>query len=70
MANQAEWRKAEGISQQKLAAMLSATLGRSVYQSSVSQWEAGINMPGADIAAAVALISNGIVDIASYKRGD
>ena len=44
MTGQAEWRRREGISQQKLAAMLSAELGRVIHQSSVSQWE--LRRPG------------------------
>lgn len=67
MATQADWRRAEGISQQKLASLLSAALGRTVRQSNVNAWEHG-TMPGADCAHAVCRISGGRVDIDTYGK--
>ena len=67
MLTQADWRKAEGISQQKLASLLTAALGRTVRQSTVNAWEHG-TMPGADCAFAISRISGGKVNIGSYGK--
>lgn len=63
----AEWRKAEGISQQETASRLSAMLGRPVHQPSVRQWEAGV-MPGAGVAEAIRTMTGGVVTGASFGR--
>lgn len=64
----AEWRKAEGISQQELADRLSAVLGRPVHQPSVFQWESGSVMPGADVAEAIRMMTGGQVTGSSFGR--
>ena len=64
----AEWRKAEGISQEELASRLSAALGRPVHQPSVCQWESGSVMPAADVAEAIRTMTGGKVTGASFGR--
>lgn len=64
----AEWRKAQGISQQEVAERLSAALGRPVHQPSVFQWESGAVMPGADVAEAIRTMTGGLVTGSSFGR--
>ena len=64
----AEWRKAEGISQQAAADRLSALLGRPVHQPSIRQWESGV-MPGADVSEAIRVMTGGLVTGSSFGRG-
>lgn len=64
----AGWRKSEGISQREVARRLSALLGRTVHPPSISQWEAGGFMPGADVAEAIRQMTGDQVTGASFGR--
>lgn len=64
----AEWRNAEGLSQEELASRLSASLGRPVHQPSVCQWESGGVMPGADVAEAIRTMTDGRVTGSSFGK--
>lgn len=63
----AEWRKGKGLSQQKLARLVSAALGREVHQQNIFQWESGV-APGADVAEAIRKVTGGKVKGSSFGR--
>jgi transcriptional regulator with XRE-family HTH domain len=63
----AGWRKAKGLSQSQLAAHVSAALGRPVRQQNISWWERGV-VPGADVADAIRLVTDGEVTGFSFGR--
>ena len=63
----AEWRATRRLTQARVAAMLSAHLGRLVRQQNVDQWETGV-MPGADVAEAVRVVTGGAVTGDSFGR--
>jgi transcriptional regulator with XRE-family HTH domain len=63
----AEWRKTVQLSQAQVAAHLTAALGRRVTQQNVRWWESGV-MPGADVAEAIRLVTDGAVTGFSFGR--
>lgn len=63
----AGWRKAQGLSQTEMAALISAALGRTVLQQNVYHWESGV-MPGADVAEAIRRVTSDAVTGDSFGR--
>ncbi len=63
----ARWRMARGFTQERVATLVSAILGRTVHQQNIHHWETGV-IPGADAAEAIRKVTGGAVTGDSFGR--